>query len=50
LCARQLESLIRLSEAKAKAELRDVVTEEDARVLQEDLQHLSEPSVSVVLI
>ncbi|ELR17905.1 MCM8 protein [Acanthamoeba castellanii str. Neff] len=38
ITTRQLESLIRLSEAKAKAELRDVVTEEDARDVVELMQ------------
>lgn len=39
--ARQLESLVRLAEARARCELRDVVTQEDAEVGRRSVNHWS---------
>lgn len=46
ITTRQLEALIRLTEARAKCELRDIATEEDAKevveIMQESMKHVLE--------
>lgn len=49
ITARQLESLVRLAQARARVDLREEITVEDARV-RSDLQPIYAISLSFILI